>query len=243
MSPPVTEVLDIGGQPAEVMVPANRNGYLVIHYHGHGENQTAMRTDTWNKWPITQDLLAAGYMVAGSAAQSNNWGNPASVADYEALYAYVNGRWGVTKVLHLSQSMGGLSGLNTIAHGVVPAHGWAGIFPACSLSSMFASNAGTYAASIRAAYGIASDGSDYSTKTSGSDPMTVSASLFTGVPMRFYASSSDTVATKADNSDAFSARVGSLTPEETVVACTGSHGNASHFQSSDLLAFFARCVT
>jgi hypothetical protein len=60
--------------------------------------------------------------------------------------------------------------------------------------------------------------------------------------MRFYASPDDTSVSKAQNSDAMATLVGAYAAENDVVACTGNHGDASHFQSADLRDFFTRCL-
>jgi len=233
----------LSGQAVEILLPetaptpAESNGRLVIYHHGSGENQTSMRTDT-RKTTIKEAMLNDGYTIASSNAHGSNWGNPASVDDYETLVAYMLANYTFTHVLHLSQSMGGLSGLTTVAGGVAQADGWAGIYPACNLADIY--GIGVYASAIDTAYGIPGTG-DYATQTAGSDPVLRAASAFTGIPMRFYASPSDTVTPKATNSDEMAALVAAETPEETVVACTGPHGDASHFQPSDLLDFWDRC--
>jgi hypothetical protein len=230
----------ISGQATMYLVPtAPQNGTLVVYHHGVGENEDAWLADTL-KDTVRDALLADGYILAGSNAHDENWGNAASVADYNALYADAAARFTLTKVMFLSQSMGGLSGLNCVVDSTIPVAGWAGIYPVCSLADMFANNAGAYAAAIRAAYGIAADGSDYAAKTAGCDPLLVAATEYT-IPMRFYASAADTVVGKTANSDAMSAHVADNTPEESVVVCSGDHGDPSHFQPSDLIAFFERC--
>lgn len=230
-----------GGQAAELLMPANYNGTLVIYYHGVGGDQDSYRSEAVLQ-PLMGRILQAGYAVASCNNHGNNWGNQDSIDDTVALYAWARQQLGtVSNVIHFSQSMGGMAGLNTIASGLVPVAGWLGIYPVCSLAAMFDSNSGTYAAQIRTAYGIAGDGSDYATQTDGYDPLELAASTWNGIPMRMFASASDTVVDKAENADAFATKVDGFATENTVVACTGNHGDASHFQPDDVLVFFKRC--
>lgn len=230
--------LTVGGQSAEYLVPPSQSGTLVLYHHGSGEAQAAWRVDTL-KPDLRESLLGAGHILAASAARGNNWGNQLSVDDYVALYNDAVSRFSVSKVIFLSQSMGGISGLLAVVDGRVPVDGWLGIFPACNLANNYANIGFTDA--IKSAYGIAADGSDYAAKTAGHDPVLLSGNLFTGLPMRFYASASDTTVTKADNTDAMAALVSGYAAESDVVVCTGGHGDGSHFQPSDVLSFISRC--
>jgi hypothetical protein len=89
---------------------------------------------------------------------------------------------------------------------------------------------------------IAGDGSDYASKTAGYDPMLRNANLFNGIRMRFYASADDVVVGKTENSDAMNTLVTGHATETEVVACTGTHGDPSHFQASDYVSFLDRCI-
>lgn len=229
----------LDGQAAQYLVPETPSGTLVIYHHGSSEDEGAW-TDDALKAALRGALLAEGHILAASNAHGNNWGSAAALADYLALYTDAVTRYDVIKVVFLSQSMGGLSGLLCVADGTIPVAGWYGIYPVCSLADMWADGLGTYADAIKAAYGIAPDGSDYVAKTAGHDPLLLAGSLY-DIPMRFTASPDDTVVDKTANSDAMSALVADYTPEETVVACTGNHGNPSHFQPDDVIAFIDRC--
>jgi hypothetical protein len=89
---------------------------------------------------------------------------------------------------------------------------------------------------------MAADGSDYATLAAGHDPNLLKASVFRGLPMSFYASTGDTVVPRAGNTDALAAKVAGVASESDVIACIGNHGDLSHFQPSDLRAFFDRCI-
>jgi hypothetical protein len=75
--------------------------------------------------------------------------------------------------------------------------------------------------------------------TNGNDPALKWGAAFRLVPMRFYASPGDTVVPKAGHTDVLAALVATSARESAVVVCTGNHGDPSHFQPSDYLAFGA----
>jgi hypothetical protein len=220
---------------------------VVMYFHGVGENDRDVWGDS-NK--ATLDLQSAGYIVASSNVHGDNWGNQTSIDDGFNLYEYLRTVAPIGPVLILSQSMGGPTGLQTLADTRIPGVcGWAGIYPVINLAYEYATYP-TFAALIKTAFGIAADGSDYAAKTAGYDVALLADTAFRhrtnptgdGVPLRFYASAGDTVVPKAQNTDPFAARVAAHHAEADVVVCSGDHGDISHFQSADLLAFFGRCV-
>lgn len=233
----------VSGVSGRVLVPDTYNSLkrtTVVMYHGGvGETETAPTADSL-KETVVQALVNAGCLVvAANGYGGDDWGNQTALDDYDAMFDFVSARWDGDDVIILSQSMGGISGLSAYANNLYAnVRGWAGIYPATNLSAMFAANAGLYASSIRTAYGIAADGSDYSTKTSGYDPNLYTTSVWSGKAFRFYASSGDTVVGKTNNSDAMHTKVvAGGASVSSVVACTGNHGDASHFQPFNLLGF------
>jgi hypothetical protein len=206
----------IGGQNANVMLPAAHIGALCLYHHGGGETETAIQY-SGDKAGIFAALIAAGWIVAGSAAHGQSFTTQTPLDDYSALYGYVNTNWPCPKVVHLGQSLGGLTALNMIAQRTVPSVGFCGIYPCTTTYNGFVT-------------------------TPGFDPNTNTASLYAGIPARFYASPDDTTVPKATNSDVMSGRLSGSGAENTVVVCSGAHGDASHFQPSDVLAFMSRCV-
>lgn len=207
---------------------------LVVYHGGMGETMSAPNT-ALNTRTVIDALQAAGYIVAASNAHGDNWGNDNSLVDYSELYGFVAGLFRISRTVLLSASMGGCSEFLTAADRPFPIKGCAGIFPCCSLAAMYL----VFPDSINAAYGISGD---YETKTAGHDPLLRTASDYAGLRMRFYASPDDDVVVKVSNADALSAHVASVTLEEEVVVCSGEHGDASHFQSEDLISFLGRCV-
>jgi len=73
-------------------------------------------------------------------------------------------------------------------------------------------------------------------------PYSPPRSRFADVPMRFYASPADIVVNMQSNALALSVELQGLSAENTVVSCAGGHGDSSHYQASDVIAFFERCA-
>lgn len=219
----------------------------IFHHHGALQDELDVWEDTAS-YTILEAALAAGYgviSIRGQATSGDCWGADACTDEGHARRAYrwLRDHYAVRSLVLWGTSMGGLATLNMLKSRDIPnIVGWLGTYPVTNLASMFANNAGTFAASIRSAYGIAADGSDYAAKTAGNDPALLDPAMFRGVRMRLYASAADTVVSKTTNSDAFAAAVADYAPEASVVACSGEHGDASHFQPSDYVAFFDRCT-
>lgn len=210
---------------------------LVVYHHGMTETGSGVITETIAaKQALFRAIADAGYVVAACNAHLNNWGNSAALADYVELFAYLRVCYNVSKVVFIGQSMGGLSSLLTAAAHSILVAGWAGIYPVCSLSTAYADP--SFTASINTAYSISGD---YAAKTAGHDPLLLDGSMFTGLRMRFYASASDTSVPAGTHSTPMAALVEDYATENDVVACSGNHGDPSHFQSSDLLSFLGRC--
>lgn len=215
------------------------NGRAIIYAHGSGEDGEAFWTET-DKGDIEAAVDAAGFYVAGIEC-GENWGNQDAIDNYVALHDFLLATFQpIRGVGFLAQSMGGLASLNVLAAGSTSITSWAGIFPACNLAAIYA--IGTYDDAIRTAYGIAGDGSDYASKTAGFDPVLGAGADYRGIAMRFYASPDDTVVPKVSNSDAMIALVAGNASEDDLLVCTGEHGDASHFQPSNLVAFFNRTI-
>jgi pimeloyl-ACP methyl ester carboxylesterase len=203
---------------------------LVVYHHGAGELAESLLRDPL-KSEIVRAILSQGWMLASADAHGDNWGNAASTKDYAELSDAIAAHRRVSSTLVLSQSMGGLSGLEYVAtHPNVK--GWAGIYPACSIEAMRASPQWT--AEVESAHS--------NDDAASLDPISVEPGRYSGLRMRFYASHQDTAVIRRTNSDAFAARVKGQAIECEVVDCTGEHGDPSHFRTDDLISFFRRCL-
>lgn len=230
--------LAVGSDQACLLVPSYQQSVargLVIWCHAYGESAADDFVRDGRSRPIVSALLGAGYMVAGSLASGPNWGNQAGLDAYGALEASVRARGlTVTKSVLLGVSMGGLPALLSYAVNEIPnLIGVLGVCPVCNLGDMW--TRGVYTESIRGAFGIAENGSDYAAKTSGYDPALLAGATWNGKRLRFYASADDAVAPKAEHSDAIDA-LATGAAESTVVACSGAHGDTDQFRASDVLA-------
>lgn len=230
------------GQNAIILMPDDYDPVagapLILYHHGSGATELAlMESLITTKEACVKALLDAGYIIAASNAYGNNWGNDNGIAAYNELYAYMAATYNITRVCAWSQSMGGLSGLNGVLDGTIPYKGWLGSYPVCNLWWMYTKG---WNLVIDAAYGI--NGTPYAVATAGHDPVLHAANTYNGLRMRFYASAGDVSVSKADNSDQMATLVTGHATECDVVVCTGTHGDPSHFQAADYLAFFDRCV-
>jgi len=64
-----------------------------------------------------------------------------------------------------------------------------------------------------------------------------------GVPMQFYASPGDGAVHKECHADVMTNLLAGLSPELDEIVCSGVHCDPSHYQASNVLAFFQRCMT
>lgn len=237
------------GQSIMILVPASGAATpyagaptgVIMYVHGSGEDQTGLITDTL-KFSCRDALINAGYILCGTNAHGNNWGNQLSIDDYVALEKYIRANYNVKNVALWSQSMGGLDGLSVLAQGKIKLVGWLGTYPVCNLANLY--GLGTYAGAINTAFGITGSGNaTYANLTYGQDPALKKGFAWRHVPMRFYASTGDTVVPRAQNTDVLAAVVAGSCRESVVVPCTGEHGDPSHFIASEYLAFFDRCFS
>lgn len=232
----------VAGEACRILTPivASATPCIVLHHHGMGETSTGITTDTL-KQGIVDSFAEQGWIIAASSAAGNNCGNDAGMNAHRALLGYLLQTYPTAKVLIWGQSAGGLTSLSSIARGQNPRLvGCLLTYPVANLANFY--SLGTYAPDIRTAYGIASDGSDYAAKTAGYDPILDEPNRFGRIRYRMYASASDTVVPKASNSDLLQPRLFMAgATESTIIVCSGNHGDASHFQSRDYVAFAARC--
>jgi hypothetical protein len=193
-------------------------------------------------------LLDEGYIVASSAltddpiAGYSSWGNQISLDANAELYRYITGHYLVdtNRVAMVGTSMGGLTTLLAFPDGRIPLRGAALYYPVANLAAQYAYKK-KMSESIRFAYGIAQDGSNYSIKTEGHDPLLRPASDWAGTRLRFYGGDGDTIVEWPLNAEAFAARVAHTATEADIVTLAGDHGANVETTVADLLAFLRRC--
>ncbi|WP_143537822.1 MULTISPECIES: alpha/beta hydrolase [unclassified Rhodococcus (in: high G+C Gram-positive bacteria)] len=216
---------------------------LIIVSHQYTGNEQIAPSAAGYTYAVITACIAEGWRVAASNMHANSWGNPTAVNDNVDLYSMMNTRQAVPKVLMWGQSMGGLASALAVPDGRIPVVGVALIDAVTNLAKAYGPSAGfaDFSGTIKTAYGIASDGSDYAAKTAGSDPNLLAASAFTSKRWRFYQSTSDTTQVeKATNADAFRTKIAAA-PESGMVTHRGGHLANYCTHPADFVAFAKRC--
>jgi len=222
---------------------------LVILNHAAGFTERQFN-DLITYRPLLTALLDEGYTVVASrltdnpATGSNNWGNQAAINANVEMFGYVRDHYRVDtdQVAMIGSSMGGLATMLAFADGRIPLRGAALYSAVLNLRHQYDTNP-FMARGIRAAYGIADDGSDYNAKTAGHDPILRPPANYAGYRFRFYSAPDDTLVTHEDNTEAMSALIGGLATEAGVVPLTGGHDANVQVSTGDLIAFLRRCFT
>lgn len=202
---------------------------LVIWAHNNSGTAISLASDVRSK-PLMDALASAGYIVASALASGSAWGNDTSRAQYVALYEFVRAHYGISGVALIGQSMGGQTCLNLLPRREIPnVTAYLSIAGVANLDELHAD--ATYTAAIRTALGVASDGSDYETKTAGYRPEDRAGWEFRGVPMMFVHSPTDAVCSLS-SVQAVAAKAAPFAPEAAVVQSTGAHMAAEQFTTA-----------
>jgi hypothetical protein len=220
---------------------------LVILNHAAGLTER-MYHDLPDFRKLLVALLDEGYIVASSALTDDpatgyaSWGNQRSLDANAELYEYITNHYLVdtNKVAMIGTSMGALPSLLAFPDGRIPVRGAALYSPVTNLAAQYAFKK-RMAEGIRLAYAIADDGSNYSAKTEGHDPILRAPSDWKGKRLRFYGGEGDTVVQWSLNAEAFAARVAGNATESEIVRLTGDHNANVETTVADLLAFLRRC--
>lgn len=208
---------------------------LAVYCHGSGGTDK----DLWeydNENSVLSALLAGGYVVMSANYGAASWGNQASVTQNVAAIQHVKDRYNVfEKPYFVVQSMGGMVGLNAILVGGVKVAAVAGIYPASNLRWQYDNG---FTSAIEAAYGFTGS-ANFDTATAGFDVLNDnSPRVFQGLKMKFWHSYTDTVVSRAQNTDLLKTKVDAGGGSLTVVTSSGEHGNASSFDGSGIVEFF-----
>jgi pimeloyl-ACP methyl ester carboxylesterase len=215
----------IGGQAAVVSVPERPNGRLVLYVHGYDAPHTAVLDDD-ALGGLAGGLVTAGYVVAAGHAGGNAWGNDASVDAYAELAAVATDLVDAAQVFLVAESMGGLAAARLVADRRIEGlRAYAGIYPLCDLSSVYAD----FADSVDEAYG---PGVEEALARLSPVP------LDGDVPVLFWASVEDTTVDKVRNADVCAAQVLDDGGRAVVVETEGDHLDPSNFDLEAMLSFF-----
>lgn len=215
--------------PARPLYPMR----IVFACHGFGSNSTEAGLTSTLYRPTWEALEAAGFCVLvhdmGWAANSNRdlWGNDSACANITNTYTLLRSLWDIHPRVYLwGTSMGGGAAATLIAKGLPVS---AAYLAQPVLDLEWAAAQAAFTASLATAYATTE-------ARDANDPMKQAASAFGGVPLLVTASPSDTSVTKADNADAFLAKVGA--GQMTLLAATGNHNDPSHFLPSETVSHF-----
>lgn len=230
-----TEVaLLLDGDPCLVAIPPVLSGQVLLVAHGHSGDETTINNVRMVE--IRNRMLERGWIVASSYAKGNSWGNDAGQAAYVLLWAWIVTNLGTTGTLLFGQSMGAcILALVKAGGAITDALGLVTIDGALNLAVAHAS--ASYRSAIRTAYGIASDGSDYSTKTAGHDPCLISPAGFTGARLLVEASTGDTAIPKTTHSDVFVAHITGYPAQLSRLTGTGVHVAVENYFPEAVEAF------
>lgn len=197
--------------------------------------------NTFEQSAMATAALNAGWAFATSAFHGNSYGSPAALADLTALVAEARRVATIGPIVLWGNSMGGMLALNAITNGVlVPA----GVYLTDAVVDLRNRYDNGRATTIQAAYGIASDGSDYAAKTAGYDPALRPAGDFgpSTLHYREVASSGDTQVVLSAHGSILLGKVGADRMSILDTSDAG-HNTAARFIPSDFTAFLTSVLT
>lgn len=205
---------------------------MIIYFGGVGSGPTLTPP------PEYASLANDGIIWARCNFEGDHYGSPKCMEDVANVYTQACKLAPIGGVLLLGNSMGGMGALNALLTGVVP--GVLGLYltdPVCNLFDRYNSSRQGL---IQTAYGIASNGSDYSTKTAGYDPVLRHWTDFRGAPVYCIASTGDDLVPMATNAqllyDTFSQHV----DMQLEVHTTAGHNTADRFDPIKLRDFIRK---
>lgn len=186
-----------GGTNADyrICVPAGYDSRkprpAVILFHGLGSTERTWATNA-NYHAIQKALTDAGFIVISGARRNEygTWGNANAQAAYAETYRYLLANYSVSCIACLANSMGGIEFFNSLSSALIGVPTcFVGTSATANLLSCY--NSAPLNASIKSAYAIASDGSNYSTKTEGFDPIKERPDSFFGLPQLWVCADDD----------------------------------------------------
>lgn len=238
------QLSDANGVETYGIVPPNYDTSVpsrwVLYDHGLGQSGVDISTSACDS-EVVKALVRADYVVIASNYRNQScWGNAQCVTDIAAVQKRWRERLNLASNPYvIAESMGGIVTWNAISHGALSPRAVVGIYPACSLSSMYDDGSGPFDLDIQSDYGFSSP-SGYAPATAGYDPMLAPASDFISFPILMWASYSDTSVVRSQNEDPFAARVNAAGGNVVINTSHGNHGDASNFDPQAVLDFFEK---
>lgn len=225
------------GYDSRVPVPT------VLAFHGGGSDETHW-ADNGNGRAVANAFLTAGYAVLGAAHTTNRvtYGAQISLDAYATALQQAALLYNLGPIVVYANSMGGIESLLSLASGRLPGVvAWVGSVPTASLEAAWNFTPGYLdrTTEIKAAYGIAADGSDYAAKTDGHDPMLLDPRAFGGLPMYAVVATDDASVDHTRNWTAFAPKVAPYSPEMARLDITGGHSSAAIGTAAPSMVTFA----
>lgn len=209
---------------------------LVIACHGFGGSY-----NSFNEHPPFLEFRHMctdnGWIVASPNMHGNQWGNQIALDDLARVHAYFTALWPTVRVLLMGGSMGGLTVLNAASRNAVPdVRGVVTVAGVVDLAVTHGMSA--YRDSIRTAYGIASDGSDFTAKTTGYNPIRRPGLAWSADNIDMYHSPDDTAITLAAHPLAWEAtRRNEWARWQRLTVTSGEHITAGNFNIPKMRQF------
>ncbi len=221
------------------MIPATyRQGVAspwVLYLHGFNQDANTMLSGGYGE--VEALLVKSGYVVIGMTNTTQNcYGNAQCSVDVAAVSALYQSTLSLqTRPYVLADSMGGFTALNAISAGAIVPRAVVGWCINTDLAWDYVS--GGAAAPVTADYDI-SAAHPYAVATAGYDPMLQSSSVYATIPFALWSSYSDTVVSRAVNSDRFAVMINQGGGSVVVHTSSGEHLDASNFDPAAVVAFF-----
>jgi hypothetical protein len=176
---------DVNGVATWAIVPdsydPSKPSPWIIYNHLFGQTITSI-TENPPQSSFVQSLANAGYVVIASEYRNLAcWGDTECAEDIANLQILWRSLLNLAPQPYvIGESMGGIVTWNAISLGSIKPLAVVGIYPVCSLASMY-TNA-EFAPTIQSAYGFNSS-QQYSTASAGFDPLLTPAHTFAGFPI------------------------------------------------------------
>lgn len=208
---------------------------LLVLYVGGVNSGSDLTVPTW-----IQPLLAEGVVVGRCNYHGNHYGQPQAIQDMIEVYEMACKTLPIGGVLLLGNSMGGMLALNALTTRAIP--GVCGLYltdPVANLADRYESER---KAMIQAAYGIDSNGSNYSAKTAGYDPMLRDWSDYRGIPIAITGSTGDDLVPFNQNGLKLYDKLSSHNDVTLYSLSSAGHNQTDRFNIDNLRAFIKKCV-